>query len=112
MPASPAISATGASGASVLFIYYRVAVADLAAAVVAARVAQQALCDAHPGLQASLMQRPSSATEPPQVTLLETYRTGSAALALPVELIEQRMTAALAPWLRGPRRIEVFEPCA
>lgn len=112
MPAGQAMSATRASGDTVLFVYYRVAVADLAAAVAAARVAQQALCNAHPGLQASLMQRPSSATEPPQVTLLETYRPGSAASALPVEPIEQRMTAALAPWLRGPRRIEVFEPCA
>ncbi len=114
MQAGEATPGAHPTGGPVLFVYYRVAAADLAPAVAAARAAQQALCDAHPGLQATLMQRPSSAMEPPQLTLLETYRyqPGPQAPAPPIESIEQRMMAALAPWQRGPRRIEVFVPCA
>jgi hypothetical protein len=101
------------------FIYYRVHLVDLAAAVAAAREGQRALCSAHPGLSASLMQRPSSSASPdspPQMTLLETYRAAldwpaDQAAAMPAA-IERTLGAALAPWLQGPRHLEVFEPCA
>jgi hypothetical protein len=101
------------------FIYYRVHLADMAAAVAVAREGQRALCSAHAGLSASLMQRPSSAASPdgsPQMTLLETYRAAldwpaDQAAALPAA-IEATVGHRLAPWLQGPRHLEVFEPCA
>lgn len=101
------------------FIYYRVHLADLAAAAAVAREGQRVLCDARPGLAASLMQRPSSAASPdapPQMTMLETYRApldwpADWAATLPAA-IDHTLGAALAPWLQGPRHLEVFEPCA
>ena len=101
------------------FIYYRVHLDDLAAVVAATREGQRALCDAHPGLAASLMQRPSSSASPdspPQMTMLETYRAAldwpaDQAAALPAA-IDSTLGAALTPWLQGPRHLEVFEPCA
>lgn len=101
------------------FIYYRVHLADLATAVAVAREGQRALCSAHPGLSATLMQRPSSAASPdgsPQMTVLETYRAAldwpaEHAAALPAE-IESAVGGRLTAWLQGPRHLEVFEPCA
>lgn len=100
-------------GAPVWFVYYRVALADLPQAVAAARQAQRALAERHPGLATELMQRPASDV-PDQLTLLETYRPAET----PADHdrlrddIEQQMADALSPWLRGPRRAEAFQPCA
>ena len=101
------------------FIYYRVHLADLATVVAMAREGPRALCRAHDGLSASLMQRPSSAASPdgsPQMTLLETYRAAldwpaDQAATLPAA-IEAAVGSPLTPWLQGPRHLEVFEPCA
>lgn len=97
----------------VWFVYYRVTRADLPQAVAAVRQGQRALAERHPGLSTELMQRPASDT-PDQLTLLEVYRPAAspASLAGLPEEIERQMTNALAPWLRGPRRVEAFEPCA
>ncbi|HJV69097.1 DUF4936 family protein [Ideonella sp.] len=112
--ASPEPAAT--AGGPCWFIYYRVQLDDLAQAVVVARVGQRRLCQAHPGLTAELMQRPSSSGPTPQMTLLETYRApadwpAGQARALPAA-IERVQAAALARWLQGPRHLEMFEPCA
>lgn len=100
-------------GGPVWFVYYRVAQADLPQAVAAARRAQQALAARHPGLATELMQRPAS-DAPDQLTLLETYRPAAGPTGLDALRgeVERQMAEALAPWLRGPRRAEVFEPCA
>ncbi|WP_374565545.1 DUF4936 family protein [Ideonella sp.] len=116
LPASPPVDSAAERW---WFIYYRVHLADLAAVVAAAREGQRALCGAHPGLTATLMQRPSSAASPdspPQMTMLETYRApldwpADRVAAMPAA-IDHALGAALAPWLQGPRHLEVFEPCA
>lgn len=96
------------------FIYYRVRRADLGSVVAAVREAQRRLCAGLPGLTAALMQRPSSGEA--EVTMLETY---SAPPAWPAERLAQApahidatVAPAAAPWLRGPRHLEAFSPCA
>jgi Domain of unknown function (DUF4936) len=95
------------------FVYYRVRRADLALAAAAARRAQAGLCRDEPGLQAQLMHRPSS--DEGEATLLETYHLVCADAArqsgLPAA-IEAALAPALAVWQQGPRRLEIFTPCA
>jgi hypothetical protein len=103
-----------ASGPCWWFIYYRVRTGDLSMAVAAARSAQQALCASRPGLQAALMQRPSSGGA--EVTLLETYSfaadtAAQARVGLPAA-VEAMVAPAVQPWLSGPRHLEAFTPCA
>ena len=97
------------------FIYYRVRVRDLAAAIAAARAAQQALQSAHPGLAVSLMQRPEPDAQQ-LMTLMETYSApldwAAPRLAGLPEAIDATAGHALTPWLQGPRQLEVFDPCA
>lgn len=115
----PPSNGPGAHGERWCFIYYRVHLDDLPHAVAATREGQHLLCDAHPGLSASLMQRPSTSSppgSPPTMTLLETYRIpldwhAERVQALHAQ-IEQILGATLAPWLQGPRHLELFEPCA
>jgi Domain of unknown function (DUF4936) len=54
-----------------LYVYYRVAEAQLPATVLAVRQVQAALVAAHPGLQAELLRRPE--LRDGEVTLMETY---------------------------------------
>jgi hypothetical protein len=96
------------------FIYYRVRRADLGRVVGAVREAQRGLCARLPGLTATLMQRPSS--DEAEVTLLETYGAPPAwpaeRLADAPATIDATVAPAVAPWLRGPRHLEAFSPCA
>lgn len=103
-----------ASGPCWWFIYYRVGARDLSMAVAAARSAQQVLCASRPGLQAALMQRPSSGGA--EVTLLETYSVPAgmadqAQGSLPAA-IEASVGLSVQPWLAGPRHLEAFTACA
>jgi hypothetical protein len=98
------------------FIYYRVLPGDLPRAVEAVRGAQTRLCEEQPGLRASLMRKAPAAGAREPMTLLETYSVAidwpdGHAAALP-SAIEHIVGAAVAPWLQGPRHLEVFEPCA
>ncbi len=54
-----------------LYVYYRVAEAQLAAVVAAVRQVQAGLVVSHPGLQAELLRRPE--LRDGDVTLMETY---------------------------------------
>ena len=93
-----------------LYVYYRVAGADLPAAVAAARGLQAGLQTAHPGLQAALLRRPG--LQGGQATLMETYCHPD---GLPDTLqagIHQAAQQALAPWLQGDRHHELFVPLA
>ena len=90
-----------------LYIYYRVAEADLVAACVAARTMQQQICTRYPGLQTDLLQRPQAVDG--AVTLMETYTALPANCALvmlqtDIEHAAQSMSAGL----RVPRHVEVF----
>ena len=109
--AAAAAAASGAaSAAQRLYIYYRVAGADLPAALAAAQALRTALLAAQPGLIAELLRRPG---EPGgHITLMETYAHPQGVDEALAGLIERQATAALAPWLQGPRHVERFEVLA
>lgn len=90
-----------------LFIYWRLAAADLPAARQALRRTQRQLVRQHPGLEAALFQRRDTAAG--EATLMETY-AGEAGVG---GALQQQIEAAVAPtvqrWLRGVRHVEVFE---
>ncbi|MBL8353158.1 MAG: DUF4936 family protein [Burkholderiaceae bacterium] len=83
-----------------LYVYYRVAEADLGRTVVAVRSMQQALVAANPGLQAGLLRRPE--LRDGQLTLMETY-AGAVAPAL------AGLLADAAAALPQPRHAEWFD---
>ena len=98
--------------ARALYVYYRVAQRDLPAVARAVRVVQARWCARHSGLCADLLQRADEGTAAEHVTLMETYaRPGGVSSALQAA-IEMELAAVLAPWLQGPRHVEVFLPCA
>ena len=92
-----------------LYVYYRVAAADLPAAVAAAQQLQAALQNAHPGLQAALLRRPG--LQSGQATLMETY-SHPVGLHHMQATITQAAQLALAPWLQGDRHNELFDRLA
>lgn len=93
------------------FIYYRIHLDDLPAAVGAARAMQLELQRTLPGLEAGLLRRPLAADG--LVTLMETYTFHDHA-APPPDALDRIEQAArqLAPWLNGQRHVEEFIPCA
>ena len=103
-----------------VFIYYRLAGSDLAAAGRAVLGAQQALRSRHPGLETGWMQRPELSADGFR-TVMETYamnpreHADGIDAALQAE-IEVALRAAVAPWVSADaRHAEVFEsatPCA
>ncbi|HEY0859249.1 MAG TPA: DUF4936 family protein [Albitalea sp.] len=100
-----------------LFIYYRIDVAGAASALVAAQAFQRRLRERHPGLTARLLRRPDDPTaqaddrQTDTQTWMEIYSfEGGISAALQADIDAE--AAALAPFLRGTRHIEVFVPCA
>ncbi len=90
-----------------LFVYYRRDAASVVDAACAVRAFQVRLREAHPGLQAAVLRRPGE--QDGQATLMETYAMpGGISDALQARIEEA--AACLAPWLRGARHTEVFEP--
>ncbi|MEW6703584.1 MAG: DUF4936 family protein [Pseudomonadota bacterium] len=106
-------------GSRRLFIYYRLAEADLPAACAAVRQAQQALCARHAGLVAGLLQAPAPSAAGER-TVMETYVMDAQVNAQGVDAalqaaVEATLCAALKPWLaHRQRHLEVFVdlPCA
>lgn len=93
-----------------LFVYYRVRREHLADAAAAVR-ALQARWHAQDGnLRCELLRRTEDVGT--DVTLMETYRRDTGFDAAARRRIEDEAGAALAPWLAGPRHVEVFETCA
>jgi hypothetical protein len=92
-----------------LYLYWRVARADLAAARAAMQQFQQALVLGHAGLQARLLQRADEAGE--LVTLMETYALPAASMGID-EAMQGRVVdggdAASTAWRTEPRHLEVF----
>ena len=86
-----------------LFVYYTLAPSQLASTVASVRATQQALQQAHAGLEADLLRRPG--LQQGQVTLMETY-TG----ALPPDLTAGLAQAAQQGGWPQPRHAEWFEP--
>lgn len=101
-----------AAGWRQLFIYWRCSSVDAPAALTAARTLQQALRERHPGLICALYLR-SDATGP-EATLLETYAVEAGPMPEGVgpalqQAIDAAAVAALTPWQRGARHVEVFD---
>jgi hypothetical protein len=91
-----------------LFVYYRVAEADAAAAADAVKQCQAGLRLALPGLHCQLWRRPEAPTG--EVTLMETYAAPDGIDEALAQRIEAQAAQALSPWLRGTRHTEVFVP--
>lgn len=81
------------------YVYYRVPAQQLAEAVAAVRAL-------HAGLRCpvELLRRPELSKG--CVTLMDVYQLDDAA----AHDFEARAAGVLAPWLDGPRHVEVFEP--
>jgi len=100
------------AGRRQLFVYWRCAGADAAAALAAARSLQSTLRDRHPGLRCALYLRSDATT--PEATLMETYaldaalRPGGLDAALQ-QAIDEAAVAAMGAWQRGVRHVEVFD---
>jgi hypothetical protein len=97
-----------------LFVYWRVAAADAAAAAAAIRGWQSKLHGQHPALHAHLFTRVPQADD--EVTLMETYAIASAMSGIGIDAALQRRIEAEGQsiarcWLRGVRHIEVFDAC-
>jgi len=95
---------------SELYVYYRVAQADVQAALQMVLAFQQRLREQHPGLHARVLRRPGVRSD--GVTLMETYafddgiKTGiDSGLQARIE----QAAAALTPLLNGPRQTEAFD---
>ncbi len=98
-----------------VFVYYKVAEADVDAVRTAVDALHQALRADHPGLQARLLRRPGSSDG--VVTVMELYarettptHPGGVDAALRAAIDER--ARALQPWLKTPRHTEVFQACA
>ncbi len=90
-----------------LFIYWRVAAADLAAARRAVLELQQRLRLQHPAVQPSLLLRDDPAGLD-EATLMEIYASHDGIDAALQQHIEVLCEPATARWRRGPRHVEVF----
>lgn len=86
-----------------LFIYYRVTKA--AAACLAATQAQATLRASRPALQTACYERVDAQGS----TLMETYTHPSGVDTDLQQWIAAQMEPAMAAWLAGPRRLEVFK---
>jgi uncharacterized iron-regulated membrane protein len=97
-----------------LFIYYRIPVADAAAARTLVDAFQARLRQRHPGLSARLLRRPDERDK--QQTWMETYSFDSSVQVhgvtpeLQAEIETQ--ARALGHLIAGDRHTEVFIPCA
>jgi len=94
-----------------LYVYYRVAQADVQAAQQTVRAFQERLRELHPGLVARLLQRSEERAE--GVTLMEVYAfdDGQRRVIDPgLRLHIEEAAAALTPLLSSPRHNEAFDP--
>lgn len=97
-----------------LFIYYRIDLADGAAAQRAVADFQERLRGRYPWLRARLLRRPQATDG--QETWMETYSADPAmnlgGVTPEVATEIEHAALALVPYLRGPRHTEIFLACA
>jgi hypothetical protein len=92
-----------------LFVYWRLEPHELPAAQRAMQAWQAALEAEWPGLAARVYRRADEAGSG-HATLMETYaRDGGIPPGLQADIVAEGLQQA-APWCRGPRHVEVFEP--
>jgi len=94
-----------------LFVYYRVPVANQAAAREAIKVIQQRLCNEHPGLTTRLMRRADTHQGSLETTWMEVYEHPSGVCAV-CEARLRDLADALPHGLIGARHVETFCPMA
>jgi hypothetical protein len=94
-----------------LYLYWKADAARGEAAQEAARNWQHTLRGAHPQLEARLLRRTDPGSEAAgELTVMETYRhPGGISDALQATIVDEG-SRLLAPWLRGPRHVELFTP--
>lgn len=89
-----------------IYVYYRVARADVTVAAGKVRAMQAGLRASHPGLQARLLRRPVTAAD--LQTWMEVYSIeGGVGEALQREI--EAAASSLLDAIQGPRHCEVFE---
>lgn len=88
-----------------LYVYYRVAEADLPAVAHAVRDCQSSLMQASPGLRCELLRRPE--LREGQFTLMEIYQSADGIDNAQQTRIDAALEALNLP-LAGPRHTEVF----
>ena len=98
-----------------LFIYWRLAAADVTAAAQALRALHRRWRAQYPGLQADLYVREGLAIA--DATLMETYALQASASNGGVSpelqaLIEKAAEEATRAWRRGQRHAEIFHACS
>jgi hypothetical protein len=98
-----------------LFIYYRIDAAHSVSIMPLVLAAQARLRSRHAGLQTRLLRRPEA--ENHLQTWMETYAFAAGPstdthLGAAVQADIEAEMSALAPWLAGPRHVEVFITCA
>lgn len=97
-----------APGRRQLFIYWRVAPADLDVALQALRDWQVTLTAEHPTLRCRLYQRHDGSRD--TATVMEGYADAPPGIDDALrQHIEHAGNAVLQRWLRGPRHVEVFD---
>lgn len=94
-----------------LFVYYRVPLANQAAARQAINVIQQRLHEEHPGLTTRLMQRADTPEGSPEATWMEVYEHPDGVSAV-CEARLRDLADALPHGLIGARHVETFCPMA
>lgn len=101
-------------GSRQLFIYWKLAADDLDIALGSLRRAQHELAEEMSGLTAQRFVRVGADRE---ATLMEAY--GRSAAIAPAGLVEDDMAridrvvaAAVSPWVKGARNVEVFDALA
>lgn len=97
----------GTAGGRSLFLYFRVAREHEPAAVAALR---RLHAEWSGMLECELLRRADDGAG--SVTLMEVYRRAGGVSADLQATIEREAAQRVAPWLVGPRHVEVFEPCA
>ena len=93
-----------------LYVYYRVAQADVQAALQMVVAFQQRLREQHPGLRARVLRRSDARSD--GVTLMETYAFDDhlqAGIGPGLQSRIEQAAAALAPLLCSPRQTEAFD---
>ena len=102
------------AGMRELFVYYRVATADAAAAQAQVQALHAQLRGIDPGLDARLLRRPDEADG--QQTWMETYALdageGPAGVGPELQAEIEARAGRLLTLIDGPRHVEVFVPCA
>jgi hypothetical protein len=90
-----------------LYFYWRARTGELEPALAAARALQHRLRERFPDLDARLLRR----AEGSPGTVMEIYACPGGIDDARRRCLQEDGDTALAPWLDGPRHLEVFVPC-